>query len=199
MIVMPSNNGKWQVHFWQGKYGGLGHLYSIEDKRGPFEHLPYALDNGRYPAFSSGKVWDECKYYRMLEHYAHSDQKPMWALVPDVVTDPLATLAEWDRWLPIVRDAYKLTPAFAVQDGHEPKDVPREAEVIFVGGSTEWKREHIGVFCKYFKRVHVGRINTYKWLTHCAEHGAESCDGTGWFRGDKKQLAGLEQFLMEQQ
>ena len=27
MLVMPANNGKWQVHYWQGLYGGLGHLY----------------------------------------------------------------------------------------------------------------------------------------------------------------------------
>jgi hypothetical protein len=27
------------------------------------------------------------------------------------------------------------------------------------------------------------------------EAGAESCDGTGWFRGDQDQLAGLERYL----
>jgi hypothetical protein len=29
------------------------------------------------------------------------------------------------------------------------------------------------------------------------ECGAESCDGTGWFRGDKRQLDGLIQYLEE--
>ena len=48
-----------------------------------------------------------------------------------------------------------------------------------------------------FKRVHVGRVNTYRllWLAH--EAGAESCDGTGWFRGDRKQLQGLIDYLQE--
>ena len=197
MIVMPSNNGKYLVHYWQGKWGGLGHLYSVDGKRGPFDHLPYALDNGRYPAFTSGKSWDETKYLELLMHYKNSEQQPLWALVPDVVTDPVGTLQEWDKWLPIVRDTFGFTPAFAVQDGHTPEDVPKEAKVIFIGGSTQWKRDNIRLFCDSFPRVHVGRINTYKWLVYCDECGAESCDGTGWFRGDKKQLDGLRQYLEE--
>jgi len=46
-----------------------------------------------------------------------------------------------------------------------------------------------------FPRVHVGRVNTERllWIAHYA--GAESCDGTGWFRGDQQQLAGLLRYL----
>lgn len=196
MIVMPSNNSKWQVHFWQGKYGGLGHLYSLDGRRGPYPHLPYALDNGRYPAFSSGKEWDQEKYMSLLDWACDADIQPLWSLVPDVVGDPKATLDEWDKWLWEIKSR-GFTPAFAAQDGHTPDDIPEDAEVVFIGGTTKWKRANIKTFCDAFPRVHVGRINTYKWVQYCHECGAESVDGTGWFRGDRDQLAGLERYLQE--
>ena len=198
-MVMPANNGKWQVHYWQGKYGGLGHLYSPDSQRGPYPHLPYALDNGRFPCYSSGKPWRLEGWRKLMTFAAEAQQKPRWALVPDVVAEPMATLQEWKEYAPIVKFYLPSVPlAFAAQDGHTIRDVPEDADVVFVGGSTEWKRENIKIFCDNFKRVHVGRINTYKWLRYCSECGAESCDGTGWFRGDKEQLAGLERFLCEQ-
>jgi hypothetical protein len=199
MIVMPANNSKWQVHYWQGKYGGLGHLYSLGSQRGPYQHLPYALDNGRFPCYSTGKEWKIEEYRKLLAFAAEAQQKPMWALVPDVVTDPVKTLEEWREYAPVVRFHLPSVPlAFAAQDGHTVRDIPEDADVVFLGGSTEWKRANIATFCSAFKRVHIGRINTYKWLRVCADSGAESCDGTGWFRGDKEQLAGLERFLQEQ-
>ena len=36
--------------------------------------------------------------------------------------------------------------------------------------------------------MHVGRVNTERRLWQCARLGAESCDGTGFFRGDPVQL-----------
>jgi hypothetical protein len=196
MLVMPSNNSKYLVHYWQGKYGGLAHLYSIGGQRGPYEHLPYALDNGRYPAFTNDKPWDEEAYFKLLDWARDAAIKPMWSLVPDMVGNPTGTLDEWVKWLPVIRE-YGFTPAFAAQDGHTPDDIPEEAEVVFIGGSTGWKRDNIKIFCDAFPRVHVGRINTHYWLRYCLESGAESCDGTGWFRGGPERYAGLEQYLVE--
>lgn len=199
MLVMPANNSKWQVHYWAGKYGGLGHLYSIGSQRGPYPHLPYALDNGRFPAWSSGKEWDLEAYLSLLEWSMDASIKPLWVLVPDIVADAEGTLREWDLWSTAILELIPgATLAFAAQDGMSPDDVPANADVVFIGGSTEWKRQAIRPFCAAHPRVHVGRINTYRWLCYCADAGAESVDGTGWFRGDKKQLAGLEQFLSEQ-
>jgi hypothetical protein len=76
-----------------------------------------------------------------------------------------------------------------------PQDVPSDADVIFVGGSTDWKRRTMSMWCEVFDRVHVGRINTERWLWECDEAGAESCDGTGWFRGRQAQLDGLLSYL----
>lgn len=200
MLVMPANNSKWQVHYWAGKYGNLGHLYSIGSHRGPFPHLPYALDNGRFPAWSSGKEWDREAYIGLLQWARDAHIQPLWALVPDVVADAAATFREWEAWSAVVRGFLPNVPlAFAAQDGMRPDDVPPEAGVVFLGGSTEWKRQAIRPWCERHQRVHVGRINTYKWLVECHNAGAESCDGTGWFRGCTKQLAGLEQYLQEQQ
>lgn len=197
MIVMPSNNGKFLVHYWQGKWGGLGHLYSVGGQRGPFEHLPYALDNGRFPAWSSGTEWDEDAYMRLLYWARDASIQPMWSLVPDVVTEPEATIDEWHKWLPKVK-RFGFPLAFAMQDGHDVSDVPAEADVVFIGGSTDWKWEMVPTVCQFFPRVHVGRVNTYRHLMICHNAGAESCDGTGWFRGGRERSAGLERYLFEQ-
>jgi hypothetical protein len=120
----------------------------------------------------------------------------MWVVVPDWVADRDETLRLWDKHAPALIN-YGMSLAFVAQDGMTVDDVPKEADVLFIGGSTEWKWRHLEMWTSHFKRVHVGRVNTYRllWLAH--EAGAESCDGTGWFRGDRKQLAGLVNYLNE--
>jgi len=195
---MPANWSKSLVHYWAGRFAGyLGHLYSPGAQRGPYSWLPYALDNGRYSAWEKKKEWDEAEYLKLLEWAKASGQSPLWALVPDVVADREATLKEWERWLPILAP-YGWPLAFAVQDGMTVADVPQEAEVVFVGGSTDWKWANAWKFCEAFSRVHIGRVNTYGKLHHCQDIGAESVDGTGWTRGDRYQLDGLYKWLQEQ-
>lgn len=198
MMVMPANWSKNIVHYWAGRFPRyLGHLYSPGAQRGPFPWLPYALDNGRFSAWEKNTVWDEARYMALLAWAQLSGQNPVWAVVPDVVTDREATLKEWERWLPILKP-YGWPLAFAVQDGMMPDDVPDEAAIVFVGGSFEWKWRTAWQWCEAFPRVHVGRVNTYSKLRHCERLGAESCDGTGWSRGDKRQLDGLYKWLCEQ-
>lgn len=195
MRVMPSNNGKALIHYWAGAYPGLlGHLYGLDGFRGPFPWLPYALDNGAFPAFTKGKAWDSGGFLRLLDRAAAAQQAPLWVAVPDVVADRRATLSAWELWAPRVR-GYGWPLAFVVQDGMKPADVPADADVVFVGGTTTWKRRTVPMWCREFTRVHVGRINTERWLWYCDHHGAESCDGTGWMRGDPVQLAGLANYL----
>lgn len=197
MIVMPANNTGIRVGYLAGKYPGkVGHIHSPQAKRnppGPFEFIPYALDNG---AFIAGDNWTEDRWLAMLEWAKLSGQPPLWALVPDVVGDRLRTLRKWDIYSPVLK-RYGWPLAFAVQDGMTPEDVPRDAEVIFVGGSTEWKWQTVTLWCNAFQRVHVGRVNTYRRLWYCHDAGAESCDGSGWFCGDQKQYRGLNAYLEE--
>jgi len=189
---MPSNQtGTW-VGYLAGKYTGqLAHLFSPEGWCNPLPFMPYALDNGRFSA-SDDKPWDEAGYLKMLDKAAASEQAPMWAVVPDVVGNRDDTLREWDRWAPRL-EVYGWPLAMAVQDGMTSEDVPTEAEVVFVGGTTDWKRRTLWDWATEHPRVHVGRINTRKWLWECHDAGVESIDGTGWWH--HPQRAALIDYL----
>lgn len=194
MIVMPANNTGIRVGYLAGRFPGkIGHLYSPGAQTGPYEFVPFGLDNG---AFGHDDDWDEEGWLSLLDWANLSGMRPLWCLVPDVVGDRARTLQRWHDYSGVAsRFGWPL--AFAVQDGMTPKDVPAKAEVVFVGGSTEWKWRNMATFCGYFPRVHVGRVNTYRRLWDCDNAGAESIDGTGWFRGDQVQYRGLCAYLEE--
>ncbi len=197
MIVMPSNNARSIVHYWAGVYPGrLGHLYSPGGWMKPYPWLPYALDCGVFGPWSRGEAWD-AEGFKALLRLASASIEPVWVAVPDAVGERERTIEMWDEWHPVV-SAYGSWPlAFVVQDGMDERDVPTSAAVVFVGGSTKWKLDTLATWCALFPRVHVGRVNTYERLRLCHDAGAESCDGTGWMRGDPKQLHGLERYLRE--
>lgn len=195
---MPADSCNRLVYLWQGRYGGLGWLLNAyHPRQAPWEEMPWAIDNGAFIAHTSGEPWDADRFLRGVDRLAESHLAPRWIVVPDVVGDAAATLERWEEWAPRMR-AYGWPLAFAAQDGHRSADVPPDADVVFLGGSTAWKRGAIRPFCAAHPRVHVGRVNTYRWLRVCADAGAESVDGTGWFRGDQDQLEGLRRFLAEQ-
>ncbi len=70
-------------------------------------------------------------------------------------------------------------------------DVPSDADVVFVGGSTEWKWRTMRGWCADFPHVHVARVNTYKLLYRAHDAKAKSTDGTGFVMGDQRQWRGL--------
>jgi hypothetical protein len=195
MIVMVSNQTNPTFHEIAKRYTGqVGHLYSVPGWRDPLRHpwFPHALDNGAWSAFKNGKEWPEDKYRAMLDKAAACPIAPLWAVVPDVVTDRDATLLKWDVWAPIV-SGYGFRLAVAVQDGMVPDDVPDDADVVFVGGSTEWKWGTLDTWrdlCKSTNRIfHVARVNTGRRLWRCHHAGVDSIDGTGWWHdGQKAQL-----------
>lgn len=196
---MPSNNGGIQVGYMAGKYPNkIGWLLSPDGWQKPPSWMPYAIDNGAYPAWANNKPWDEDKFLNHLEKTKTAPHKPLWIVVPDVVTDREATIEKWNPWSKQIRDIlFKVPLAFAVQDGMTKSDVPEDAEVIFVGGSTEWKWKNLYEWTKNFKRVHVGRVNSERLLWMAHEAGAESCDGTGWVRGGEERLEELHRYLQQ--
>lgn len=193
---MPANNSSMHLGYLAGKYQGkIGWLLSPGGYRRPHKWLPYAVDNGAFAGF------DEQAFLDLIRHIAaqvalREIEPPLWVIVPDVVAHRAATLESWERWAPQLK-AFGWPLAFAVQDGMTQADVPKDAEVIFVGGSTKWKWNTAPDWCRDNARVHVGRVNGYRWLWYCDQWGVESTDGTGFFRGDMVQLAGLEQYLRE--
>lgn len=205
MIIMPANSTGWFWHCLARETGKIGHLFSPGAQRGPWPWFPFALDNGAYSCWDI--VTNEFDYdkwatiepkWRQLIYWAASAvQQPRWAIVPDVVGDMEATFERWDRNYRTVVDA-EIVPALAVQDGMVPADVRALANipsVICVGGSTDWKWNTIEMWAKEFQRVHLLRCNSPDKLEYLESIGVESCDGTGWNRGSRKQTEGLETFV----
>ena len=171
----------------------IGHLYAPGGFKSPWPN--YALDNGAFAEWSKGKPFDADKFRKLCDR-AQLEHKPQWVAVPDVVTDRSATLRRWDEWAPEL-EARGWPLAFVVQDGMRAIDIPHNAAVLFVGGSTEWKQETAEYWCENHPRVHIGRVNGERDLWRYHRLGAESCDGTGWFRGRRRQLDGLWYYLAD--
>ena len=192
MVVMPSNCVGFNAGFLFGQYPDrLAHLHSVDRLAEPIQGIPWALDNGVFGAFSTGKEWSEEPLYRFLDRY--SAWNPMWVVVPDSIGNRDETLRLWDIHAPAMQ-AFGVRMAMAVQDGMTADDVPSEAEVVFIGGSTSWKWRSLPEWTDRFPRVHVGRVNSMRLLLMAENAGAESCDGTGWFR-DPKRLTELTNYL----
>jgi hypothetical protein len=192
-VMVGAHNGAY-FHHLTGLYRGkLAWLEGPEDWQTPRWWLPFACDNDAYKAYLRKKKWEPTGWLNMLDKVRASHLRPLWCLVPDVVGDREATKESWKRYSPEV----EFVKAFAAQDGMTPDDVPADAAVIFVGGTTTWKWRSLPMWCKHFPRVHVGRVNTLRRLWTCEEYGVESCDGSGWFRGGQcgRRMNGLFQWL----
>lgn len=146
--------------------------------------VEFAMDNDAFQTFTSGKEYDFIKWLSFLGDVKSTGRTPLWALVPDVVGNRDKTLEQWDMFNQEVSVTYGWKSALAVQDGMTRDDVLGlnfQPDVIFVGGTTEWKWGTAHLWCRDFPRVHVGRVRSRR-LPYCQQIGAESCDGTGWFR-----------------
>ena len=175
MIMFPKPSNCF-VHYWAGKYPGrIGALYSPHYWSKPRFYFPYVLDNGCFTC------WEPDEFVKML-FKTRECHKPLWVCVPDVVGDAAATVELYETWASVVQ-AFGYNLAFVAQDGMEPSDVPTNAVACFVGGTTDWKLENAHKFKGVRPWLHIGRVNTIKRLLWAKEIGADSIDGTGWFRG----------------
>jgi hypothetical protein len=184
MMLMPANHSGKVIHELAKKHPGrLGWLIgpTAFPKTKLREWMPYALDNDAFSAFSKNRPWNVEAWRDMMAAVSQERQTPRWVLVPDVVADKAATLEKWRVFAPEAA-MHGWPIAFAVQDGMESADVPSDANVVFVGGTTAWKWRTAKRWASEFPRVHVGRVNTSSKLWFCQDAGCESVDGTGWFR-----------------
>jgi len=201
MIIMPANHSSPVIHYLAGRHPGkLGWLVgpSATSKTKLRSWVPYALDNDAFSAWTKGTSWSAPAWRQMLLWASDSGQEPRWCLVPDVVGNREETLQRWKQYSPEAR-AFGWPLAFAVQDGMTSRDVPQDAEVVFVGGTTDWKWATVPMWAAIFSRVHVGRVNSIEKLRVCDRLGVESVDGTGWFRDESRldKVAALVAWLEE--
>lgn len=138
----------------------------------------WAADNG---AFSQTRTFDPDRWFRWL--IGQPTEGCIFAVVPDVVGDHSATLALWQHWAPVVRDLLGHRPAFVLQDGCGPDDMPDDTDCVFIGGSTDYKLGPIARSCvAEAKRrgwwVHMGRVNSLRRVRIAADWGCDSVDGT---------------------
>lgn len=185
LMVMPSNNSSAIVHFWSGRYPNrvgwlVGPSAMPKTKLRPW--MPFALDNDAFSSWTTGKQWSEEAWVSMLNKVKSSGMNPLWVLVPDVVADREATLEKWKMYAPVAAE-FKWPLAMAVQDGMTAEDLPDNAQVVFIGGTTEWKWRSLPMWAETGRRVHVGRVNSLEKLFVCERFGVESVDGTGWMQG----------------
>jgi hypothetical protein len=201
MIAMPANASGWFWHSLARETGRIGHLYSPGAQRGPWPWLPYACDNGVFSMWNpNDNSFDEDRWIqegeqnwrRLLFWCSAAPLKPRWAIVPDRPGNWKVTQEKWYRYKQEIIDA-GIPLALAVQDGATVDDVKAlQPDVVAIGGSTEWKWKTAEQWLKTFPRVHVLRCNSPEKLHWLEELGCESCDGTGWNRGNRVQTEGIE-------
>jgi hypothetical protein len=191
MFMMNHNEIRKNKH--TGKVGWFSSPHDLLFRNSPPDGIPCAFDNGAFLR------WEPDNYVRMLLAMKDKGIDPLWVVLPDVVGDARRTLRLWYTWEPIVM-AFGFPLAFACQDGCEPEDVPRTASCCFIGGNTEWKLGNAARFKDVTPWLHIGRVNTAGRLRWAESVGADSIDGSGWFRDGidnptSKRLKALHEFL----
>lgn len=142
--------------------------------------IPWAIDTG---CFSNPDAFDQLRYLDYLAKHQSEAHRCLFATMPDVVGDAVATVAKIRQYPRVIR-ALGYKPAFVAQDGLESLPIPwDDFDVLFIGGSTAWKLgDHATSIIRKAKErgkyVHVGRVNSYRRLRHCQWQGADSADGT---------------------
>ena len=184
LIILVAASGNSYMHYLAGRFPGkIGMIMSPSYAQKPKYYFPYALDNGAF------LDWNENAFIKLLLK-ARTWHKPMFTVAPDVVGSHEETIKLWPRWYEKIK-SFDYPVAFVCQEGCQPKDVPREADVCFIGGkSTKWKLGHAERFVGICKHLHIGRVSTYnryKW----AETFADSVDGSKLFAGGPARLQPL--------
>jgi len=119
---------------------------------------------------------------RYLKHLNRFNGYCLFATAPDVVGDHSATVERSKPMLRKIRDA-GIPAAFCAQDGWDERTTPwDEFDVLFVGGTTEFKfrggRDAVKAARRRGKKAHMGRVNSLARLRAAAAIGCDSGDGT---------------------
>jgi len=160
--------------------GELGQMCTPNERRAPLPGVIWAADNG---CFNAARYVGDDRWLAWLRSHAGAANRCLFATAPDVVGDAVATLTRSAPFLPVIREmGYQA--ALVAQDGLEHLTVPwDEFDVLFIGGSTEWKlgpaAAQLAIEAKRRgKRVHMGRVNSLRRLRIAAAIDSDTADGT---------------------
>lgn len=140
----------------------------------------WSADNG---CFGKGYPGDQ-KWFAWLASYTPEQiGRCAFAVAPDVVGDAAGTVLRSGPWLEKIRSlGYPV--AYVAQDGMEDETVDWDAfDVLFIGGTTDWKlgphARALAVEAKaHGKRIHMGRVNSRRRFIYADLIGCDSVDGT---------------------
>ena len=161
-----------------------------------YDEWDVILDNGCFSNQWTDEVW--------WQWLLGIPRTVRFAVCPDVY-DPDggechdATMARWSYYAPRMR-RHGFTPAFVCQVGATPDTLPDDAEVLFLGGTTEWKlgtdawdiAAHAathGLWC------HMGRVNSQRRFETARAMRCNSVDGTYLTFGPDTNLPKLLRWL----
>jgi len=156
---------------------GYGYLHVPGQRVYRFDRV-WACDNGAFSGL------DVAAFVAMVDA-CPPDDKCLFLVVPDVVANWEATVAQWVRWEPRLR-AYPL--AIVLQDGVTASAVPwDDCAAVFIGGSTRFKMSgEARTIASYAlargKWVHMGRVNGQDRFRYAASIGVQSVDGSSFSR-----------------
>jgi len=168
--------------------GRIGAVMSpAQGNRIPPDSL-FIVDNGCGPGADGqpggGYPGDRAYLELLARMSARARRRCLFAVAPDVLCDPAATIERSARFVYRVRAWFGLPVALVAQDGLEHLDVPWPwFDVLFLGGSTAWK---LGPAARSLaaeakgrrKHVHMGRVNSLRRLRYADAIGCGSADGT---------------------
>ncbi len=160
--------------------------------------MRWAIDNQCY---SGTHKLD--KMLKMLERLKPYQNSCLFTVVPDVLANSKKTMKRWEEQNHLFDGWPK---AFVAQDGQEDLPFPSEFDVLFIGGTTHWKNGPGAIECilraqKENKRIHIGRVNTYRRYTYFSSLKKSkefTCDGTlHIYTGQTKAIKKLLEIMGE--
>jgi hypothetical protein len=150
-----------------------------------------ALDNGAFACYSKGYPFQEDIFLRTLSKCYEKGIPLDFIVCPDIVCGGKMSLRFSTQWA-----SGKLlgTPnlALVVQDGMKPEDLTgdilRYFQMIFIGGSVEWKWETAETWVAFAHKrdmkCHIGQCGQLKYLNMAKKIGADSVDSASFARHD---------------
>lgn len=135
-------------------------------------------DNGCFSA-----KWEERSWWAWL---LDQPRRYRFAVCPDVFHPDgsechAETVQRWERYGLRMRIA-GFVPAFVCQVGATADNLPDDADVLFLGGTTEWKLGPdawaIAKRWRGTRWVHMGRVNSERRMVTARAMGCHSVDGT---------------------